>query len=1169
MGALHSGKRVGAYLLKEEIGSGSYGSVWRATAGDDAKYFALKFSSFSARASIEKEARLWMEASDHPNVAPFLGSFPHEGKPVLVTNYVEPGSLAKWLIDAHTGVPPHQTTVQLMMGVVDGLNHLHGKAIVHRDVKPENVVLKGEVPLLIDFGISRALNVPGGTHNPLGTTAYMAPEALSGDRSAATDVWAAGVMLHLMVAGELPFPQTGVELERAIREDGPANLPPGTDPLLVRIIGRALQKNVNARYPSANAMWLELYDWMRRAQTLVLTPAPQSPIHSASLPIAISAPSGEINGILRTPPPGDDAMNDSNAHSRSDAAAEPTLRFKDHGVAYAHLTLPAGHYEFEAKKLEQAVAKADPPVPLTDAHISFLTGQSDVMLELRLRDFRSAVQLDYRSEAMGANWLFLVPYEQLDTSVTRLPPSEGLALNFVVHLRYQRDAFRSNGQSGLAFEREAVDFLQRAAAHKGLNCEARACFGWSDLVAAGTFTNKKSLHDFVVELETFKFAGKLVARRVLTLISYDRTADLIESPMTVRPLLFVRALPTHIRQAAHAMSEALPSGKWRTFSIDGKWDLVIVSENEVPIHEYLQKHREAAVSGAKLSDKGVERLESHLMADEHTPVEEAFLDLPECSCRRRFDRHTDWAPIIAAGDISSELLPRALRRAIMNVVDLFRAASSDATNCCDIVPSLLRCAAAGRRLVSRYRHLKRHLDSFVGTDADVAEVVKWSAILARAREELEDWCTYAERAVSQRTVGRFEEFLAQNERVVSYRGGIQKMLYIADSLTNAYAGPILTSDESTFVTLYDPVDTVVAMRRAGFIRVPVRYLFFLPLAITHLWHEVGVHAFFSNYAIPFDKRTMRRVAAFGDLSEIPSRHDVVSVHVEVAEMYGDLITLHFGFRESIDDSVLALASAMLEQVGYNSATETAKEVFLLYLLNRLYLMVEFKLRRKLIADAIKERPLQCDRDTLDSWRPSAKIVRTALAHLAGTLNRELLSHARYADEPGIINELFLSAGQNFANLVENITSGLADISVAHRPYMTDLAWKLPDVTAEPPEAAAVFGAIQEGHVVSLQLGSGRRIDPNSLYQRLQRMMIEKLRNKKRASAGEETFLMSTAALMRTVLLSFYEQTPETLETAESEKFGDLLRYARDFAEAKMPDLEFTPAWLKPAVGSIE
>jgi hypothetical protein len=996
----------------------------------------------------------------------------------------------------------------------------------------------------------------------------MAPEALSGDRSAATDVWAAGVMLHLMLAGELPFPQTGVELERAIKEDAPVDLPPSTDTRLARIVARALEKNVNDRYSSANAMWLELNDWMRRAQTLVLVPAPQPLGHSTSLPIAVSAPSGGVHEILQTPPSDDDAMNDSNADARMGAAPEAILRFKDYGIAYAHLTLPAGHYEFEAKKLEHAVANADPPV--LDAHISFLTGQSDVMLELRLRDFRSAVQLDYRSEAMGANWLFLVPYEQLDRSTTRLPPAEGLSLNFVVHLRYQRDAFRSDGSSGLAFEREAVDFVQRTAAHKGLDCEARACFGWSDLVAAGTFTNKKSLHDFVVELETFKFAGKTVARRVLTLISYDRAAELVESPMKVRPLLLVRALPTHIRRAAHAMSEALPpSGKWRTFSIDGKWDLVIVSENEVPIHEYLQKHREAAVSGAKLSDKGVERLETHLMAEEHTPVEEGFLDLPECSCRRRFDRHTDWTPIIAPGDISSDLLPRALRRAIMNVVDLFRAASSDPTNCCDIVPSLLRCAAAGRRLVSRYRHLKRKLDSFVGTRADVADVVKWSAILARAREELEDWCTYAERTVSQRTVGRFEEFLAQNERVVSYRGGIQKMLYIADSLTNAYAGPILTSDESTFVTLYDPVDTVVAMRRAGFIRVPVRYLFFLPLAITHLWHEVGVHAFFSNYAIPFDKRTARRMAAFSDLSEMPSQHDVVSVHVEVAEMYGDLITLHFGFRESIDDSVLALASAMLEQVGYYSATETAKEVFLLYLLNRLYLMVEFKLRRKLIADAVKERPLQCDRDALDGWRPSAKIVRTALAHLAGALNRELLSHTRYADEPGIINELFLSAGQNFGNLIDNIMSGVADISVAHRPYMTDLAWKLPEVTAEPPEASEVFSAIQEGRVVSLQLENNRRIDPNSLYQRLQRMMIERLRNKKRASAGEETFLMSTAALMRTVLLSFYEQTPEKPETAERDKFGDLLSYARDFSEAKMPDLDFIPPWLKPVAGSTE
>jgi len=79
-------------------------------------------------------------------------------------------------------------------------------------------------------------------------------------------------------------------------------------------------------------------------------------------------------------------------------------------------------------------------------------------------------------------------------------------------------------------------------------------------------------------------------------------------------------------------------------------------------------------------------------------------------------------------------------------------------------------------------------------------------------------------------------------------------------------------------------------------------------------------------------------------------------------------------------------------------------------------------------------------------------------------------------------------------------------------------------------------------------------------------MIEKLRNKRRGSSSEETFLMSTAALMRTVLLSFYEQTPSAPETVGPEKFGDLLMYAREFAAARMPDLDFTPGWLKPATG---
>src|SRR5205807_1000118 len=109
---------------------------------------------------------------------------------------------------------------------------------------------------------------------------------------------------------------------------------------------------------------------------------------------------------------------------------------------------------------------------------------------------------------------------------------------------------------------------------------------------------------------------------------------------------------------------------------------------------------------------------------------------------------------IDPADNERSLLPRALWRAILNVADLFRAASRDSTNCCDAVPSLLRCAAAGRRLVARYKRLTGAVGRMRQLNAPAREITAWLAVLARAREDIEDWCTYSERSVSQRTVGR-------------------------------------------------------------------------------------------------------------------------------------------------------------------------------------------------------------------------------------------------------------------------------------------------------------------------------------------------------------------------------------------------------------------------------
>lgn len=834
---------------------------------------------------------------------------------------------------------------------------------------------------------------------------------------------------------------------------------------------------------------------------------------------------------------------------------EQPLLMKDYGIAYAHLTLPVGWYASEAEAIREAleaeeeiagqIRKKLQPEPL-ETKISYLTGQSDVMLEMKVRDFRSAVHLQYPSGSMGANWLFLVPYD------VTLPPAdqEKLALNFVVHIRLNRAVYRAvKGEDnlrlrGAVVERQVVEFIREHAVANHLSGEVMAGFGWSDLAFGGTFLDPDDLRNFVRKIESDAIGGLSIARRVLTLVGYNgKDLESKKTDAYIQPLLFVRALPTHIHQAAHTLDSALSQTgmDWSIQSIDGKWDLVIGAKQTMPLQKYLEMHLNTAIAGGVLSNAGVERLESHLLATPVEPEPADRLTFKDCDCREIFDEE----PPIVTDDDRKNLRPRALTRAIENVNDLFRAASRDTTNCCDVVPSLRKVTAAGRRLIASYRRLEREIKDLSDGGTAPDSIIQWSAVLDRARHDLEDWCTYAERSVSQRTVGRFEEFLAQNERVVSYRGGIQKMLYIADCLTNAYARPILRAPEdSSFVTLYDPVDTVVNMRKAGFIRVPVRYLFFLPLAITHLWHEVGMYVFFSDYSIPYDERSASRIGEFLEMTAAVRPPDPPRVYVEVAEMYGDFITLHYGFRENVEDFSLALSTAMIEQVGYLGATRVGKEAYLQYLLTRLYLVTEFKMRRLLIAARLARSPLTSSRADIDAWRPSTEAVSKKIRSIAEMLNREVFFQSRYngEGEPAITEGLIRRA-------VENIHAG---IDAAHRKYMNDLAWKLPPVRPESLEEAEIFEAISEGKVVTMP----DDIDPNSIYQRLQRSMIRKLRTMPRGtSSAEATFLQSTAALMRTVLLWFYEKEPERRRsTPPGQNLIGILRHARPIS-GPLPDLD--------------
>src|SRR5207248_7788636 len=124
---------------------------------------------------------------------------------VIVSEYVPGGSLTKWLKQYGGKAPSIEAACEMIEGVLAGLSHLHEQRIIHRDLKPDNILLQRETPRLADFGIARLLQtVQSGVI--AGTPAYMAPEVFDGQRTAQTDIWAAGAIFYQLLSGHLAFP---------------------------------------------------------------------------------------------------------------------------------------------------------------------------------------------------------------------------------------------------------------------------------------------------------------------------------------------------------------------------------------------------------------------------------------------------------------------------------------------------------------------------------------------------------------------------------------------------------------------------------------------------------------------------------------------------------------------------------------------------------------------------------------------------------------------------------------------------------------------------------------------------------------------------------------------------------------------------------------------------
>lgn len=323
--------QIGPYTLIKRLGRGGFGEVWLAERR--AKFVTTKVAvklpleEQVDTDAIKHEAILWEQASGHPNVLPIIDADEYDKQIVIVSEYATDGSLGELL--QKEGALPTRKAVELSIGILSGLEFLHSKKIIHRDVKPANILLQGETPRLADFGISRVMKTTSVSINMSGTPAYMAPEAFDRKRTAQTDIWSVGVILYEMLKGGLPFPHTNLtDLLGSIVRDEPEPFPDSVPPALQEIVLKSLAKKPDERYQTARDMRDDLADFLIRISQQNVQP---TLIKEPLLPTlqAFQFSQTHANPTVKSPVPVPNTAQDISTNKQSEEfIAKPTFESK-------------------------------------------------------------------------------------------------------------------------------------------------------------------------------------------------------------------------------------------------------------------------------------------------------------------------------------------------------------------------------------------------------------------------------------------------------------------------------------------------------------------------------------------------------------------------------------------------------------------------------------------------------------------------------------------------------------------------------------------------------------------------------------------------------------------------------------------------------------------------
>ncbi len=296
---------IGRYQIRDKVGKGAFGTVFQAYDPKLDRMVALKVLHPQALTSQRAVERFQREARAaarmlHPHIVPVYDAGQHGERSYITSAFISGCSLAAAIPEEGLEV---RRAVRLALQLTEALGYAHQQGVLHRDVKPANILLDEKDHLfLTDFGLA-GWTEPSGSRltrlgATLGTPSYMAPEMATGDLkriSPASDVYSAGVVLYEMLTGQVPFEgPVEVLLYQAIETPPPppSQFRPGLDSELEAICLKALAKKPEERFAGAQEMAEALREWLSAQEPE--PPRPQQPVTAQRSPEAGMAETGPV-----------------------------------------------------------------------------------------------------------------------------------------------------------------------------------------------------------------------------------------------------------------------------------------------------------------------------------------------------------------------------------------------------------------------------------------------------------------------------------------------------------------------------------------------------------------------------------------------------------------------------------------------------------------------------------------------------------------------------------------------------------------------------------------------------------------------------------------------------------------------------------------------------------